>query len=72
MIAAFTTSRKATCGALIALLSPLYVLVQSDVEITWRAGLACVLSGLLGFLGVWAPENTRPYEPKHGAGVGEQ
>jgi drug/metabolite transporter (DMT)-like permease len=65
VIAAFTTSRKATVGGLITFLSPLYVLLQSGEDITWRAVLASVVAGVLGFLGVWAPSNSEPYEPRH-------
>ena len=67
MITALTTSRKATAGGLVAFLSPLYVIVQSGQEITWRAALACLIAGALGWLGVWAPPNTEPYEPHHRA-----
>lgn len=66
MIALLTTSRKATAGAVVTFLSPLYVLVQSGEPITWRAVLACLMAGFLGFASVWAPANTEPYEPRHG------
>lgn len=67
MIAALTTSRKATVGALIAGLYPLYALLQSDAQIGWREGLTCLVGGVIGFLGVWAPTNTEPYRPQHRA-----
>lgn len=65
MIAALTTARKATAGGLVSFFSPLYVIVQSGQELTWRAVLGCAIAGALGWLAVWAPENTVPYEPRH-------
>lgn len=67
MIAALTTSRKATVGALIAALYPAYALLQSETPIGWRELLTCAVGGVIGFLGVWAPPNTEPYEPRHAA-----
>lgn len=61
MIALITTARKATLGAATAFLTPLYVLYQSDVEITGRALVACLIGGLIAGLGVYEAKNTRPY-----------
>lgn len=70
MIGLLTTSRKATAGGLISFFTPLYVLVQSGAAISWRDVLACLICGVLGWLGVWAPPNTEPYVPerRHAAG----
>lgn len=65
MIALVTTAKKATAGGLTAFLSSLYVLVQSGAGIGWRDLLSCLIVGLLGFLAVWSPTNTEPYEPRH-------
>ena len=65
MIALLTTSRKAAAGALSAFLAPLAVLYTSGQEITLRALVGCLLTGAVGGLGVWAPGNTEPYEPRH-------
>jgi len=67
VIALLTTSRKATAGGLTSFLSALYVLVQSGQPISWRDLFSCLIVGALGFLAVWAPSNTEPYEPRHQA-----
>lgn len=64
MIAALTTSRKATVGGLIAALYPVYALLQSEAPIGWRDLATCAVGGVIGFLGVWAPANTEPYLPE--------
>jgi hypothetical protein len=44
-------------GALIAFLTPLGALFASDQDITWRVLVACLLSGALAGLTVWATGN---------------
>lgn len=68
MIGWLTTSRKATVATAVAILGPLYVLIQSDQPITWRAGLAAVVAGVLAWGGTYGVPNTEQYVPKHQAG----
>lgn len=58
-----TTARKATVSAVVAALSPLYVLLQSDQPVTWRGVLAGAVGGIVGYLGTYAVSNTEPYQP---------
>lgn len=58
-----TTARKATVSAAVALLTPLYVLLQSDQPVTWRGVLACAAGGIVGYLGTYSVSNAEPYEP---------
>lgn len=67
MIALLTTARKALVAAGVAFFSPLYVLVQSDMAITWRGVLGCAVAGVLGGLVTYQAPNTEPYEPRHKA-----
>jgi hypothetical protein len=63
VIALLTTSRKALAGALIAFLGPLAALFASDIPITARVVVGCLLSGAIAGLTVWATGNTDPYVP---------
>lgn len=67
MIALLTTSRKATAGALVAFLGPLAALFASNIPITARVVVGCVLAGAIAGFTVWATGNTEPYEPRHAA-----
>lgn len=67
MIALLTTSRKALAGSLVAFLGPLAALFASDIPITARVIVGCLLAGSIAGLTVWATGNTEPYEPRHAA-----
>ncbi|MGY1773492.1 hypothetical protein [Blastococcus sp. SYSU D00813] len=55
-----TTARKATVAGAIAFGSPFYVLLQSEAPITWRSALACLVSGVIGYLSTYGTSNTQP------------
>lgn len=69
MVSLMTTARKALVAALAGFISPLYVLVQSELPIDGRSVLACALAGLLAGVLTFEVPNTDEYKPerKHAA-----
>lgn len=62
MLTPLTTARKATVSATMAFLSPLTTFLLSGEPVTWRALLASVLLGALGYLATYETTNTEPVE----------